>query len=326
VVRISVVICTHTEERWGTLVAAIDSVRRQTLQAEELILVVDHNPGLLERARRELEGVAVTENRAAAGLSGARNSGIALARGEVVAFLDDDAVADPDWLEQLALPYRQPQVIGVGGSIDPDWQPSRPSWFPREFDWVVGCTYQGMPQAAAPVRNLIGANMSFRREAFASAGLFLDTLGRTAQLPEGCEETELSIRINRVHPGSQLIYQPEARVTHLVPAGRATWSYFFRRSFSEGISKAKVARLAGARQGLSSEWAYTLRVLPNGFLDGLRDALKGDLSGLGKSAAIAAGWMVTTAGYLWGALTLRTGSTRQPGTSSLPNNLGKDAL
>jgi glucosyl-dolichyl phosphate glucuronosyltransferase len=323
---ISVVICAHTEERWGALLDAIESVRRQTLPAEEIILVIDHNPGLLERARRELSGVLVTENRAAPGLSEARNSGISLAHGEVIAFLDDDAAAAPDWLEQLSLPYQQLEIMGVGGSIEPLWQTGRPPWFPKEFDWVVGSTYKGMPEVTAPVRNLIGANMSFRRVAFSAAGLFLDGLGRTAQLPQGCEETELSIRINRELPGSQLIYRPAARVTHLVPASRASWKYFLNRSFSEGVSKAKVAWLTGARQGLSSEWTYTFKVLPKGFLEGLRDALKGDLSGLGRAVAILAGFNVTIAGYLWGSLSNRFRPVSQPIRAGLGSDLRRDAL
>ena len=77
------------------------------------------------------------------GISGARNSGIAAARGAIIAFLDDDAIAAPDWLEQLLAGYSSPNVLGVGGAIEPQWQGGRPRWFPPEFDWVVGCTYLG---------------------------------------------------------------------------------------------------------------------------------------------------------------------------------------
>ncbi|HMA47773.1 MAG TPA: glycosyltransferase family 2 protein, partial [Frankiaceae bacterium] len=94
------------------------------------------------------------------GLSGARNTGVRRAGGEVVAFLDDDAVASRAWLARLAAPYRDPRVVGVGGAAVPHFVAGRPVWLPPEFDWVVGCSYRGQPVRPAPVRNFIGANMS----------------------------------------------------------------------------------------------------------------------------------------------------------------------
>src|SRR5690242_12289718 len=105
---VSVVICAYSDARWAALLAAVASVRQQTASPRELILVIDHNPNLLARARQALPEVCVIENRAERGLSGARNTGLGLARADVVAFLDDDAVAAPDWLEQLLAGYADP--------------------------------------------------------------------------------------------------------------------------------------------------------------------------------------------------------------------------
>lgn len=193
--------------------------------------------------------------------------------------------------------------MGAGGAIVPNWIEGRPRWFPSEFHWVVGCTYRGMPTSAAPVRNVIGCNMSFRRELFAQVGGFRHGMGRIGTKPLGCEETELCIRALQAWPDRTVLYEPRARVHHRVPAWRATWAYFIARCYSEGLSKAQVSQLVGANDGLSSEWTYTLQTLPSGVLQGLVDlAYRGDAGGLGRAAAICLGLAVTTVGYLRGRL------------------------
>jgi glycosyltransferase involved in cell wall biosynthesis len=299
--KISVIICAYTEDRWPDLVEAVESVLAQTLSPEEIILVIDHNPTLFERVQSRFPAVIAVQNSEAPGLSGARNSGIAAARGEVLAFLDDDAVAAPDWLEKLAATYHQPGVIAVGGSIEPSWRADRPGWFPDEFNWVVGCTYRGMPRSTTPVRNLIGANMSFRRRVFEDIGGFRNAMGRIGSFPAGCEETELCIRAHQHWPQKLIVYNPEARALHRIPFGRARPRYFVSRCYAEGTSKALVSRLVGAGDGLSSERTYTFKTLPRGISRGVGDALlRGDPTGLMRAAAIFAGLACTSMGYIMG--------------------------
>ena len=296
----SVVICAYTEARWSDLVAAVESVRRQSTPPLEIIVVADHNAELLTRAREELEGIVAVENGEERGLSGARNSGIAAASGSIVAFLDDDAAAAPDWLERLARGYLDPRVLAVGGGVEPHWLAGRPRAFPDEFQWVVGCTYRGMPERTSRVRNVIGANMSFRRDVFAEIGGFRSGIGRVGTRPVGCEETELCIRAQRRWPEGMILFDPSAHVRHAVPEQRAGWQYFTSRCYAEGLSKALVARIAGTVDGLSSERTYTFRTLPRGVARGLSDALHGDVAGLGRAGAIVVGLLVTTTGYLVG--------------------------
>jgi GT2 family glycosyltransferase len=297
---ISVVICAYTEARWDELTAAVQSVAHQTNAARETIVVIDHNDALLARAREAFTDAIVIANGARQGLSGARNTGVAVATGDVVAFLDDDATAERDWLEHLAAPYRDPNVLGVGGEILPAWQVGKPAFFPTEFYWVVGCTYTGLPDEQAEIRNMIGANMSVRRDVLNETGGFSDVIGRVGTRPVGCEETELCIRAKRGRPQGRFIYEPAATVHHLVPKSRSGWHYFVNRCWAEGLSKAVVSRLAGAQDGLSSERAHVLRTLPRGVWQGLVDARHGDRSGLARSAAIVLGLAVTTGGYLFG--------------------------
>jgi glycosyltransferase involved in cell wall biosynthesis len=303
---ISAIVCTYTEVRWNELLTCITALRQQTHPLHEIIIVVDHNPNLYTRTRTHLPDLVVIENTHQYGLSGARNTGIAVAAGDIVAFTDDDAIPAPDWSMRLLAGFTDPSVLGVGGAIRPLWQTECPAWFPEEFEWVVGCTYRGMPQTAAPVRNLIGCNMALRRDVFETAGVFREGMGRIGTIPHSGEETELCIRLHQCWPDSVLLYDPLICVQHRVPANRMTWRYFCWRCWSEGVSKAYLSQLVGARDGLSSEWAYALRVLPEGVMRGIADTVAGrDGAGWQKAGAIGAGMLLTTLGYIVGWIVKR---------------------
>jgi glycosyltransferase involved in cell wall biosynthesis len=297
---ISVVICTYTQERWGDLEAAVASIRDQSLTARETVVVVDHEPQLLERCGRRWPDMKVVDNNGSAGLSSARNSGVAASEGEVVAFLDDDARARADWLQTIAAGYADPSVIGVGGHVAADWEEARPAWFPPEFDWVVGCSYTGLPGEPCSVRNLIGANMSFRREVLDALGGFRPALGRVGARPSGCEETDLCIRALSRYPASVILYDPRARVDHGVPRSRARLRYFVERCRAEGRSKALLAGLVGSGHALSSERSYVRHTLTAGVRRDLGAALRGDRPRMLRAGAIGLGLATTGTGYLAG--------------------------
>lgn len=299
----SVVICAYTEARWGDLCAAVASVRQQTLAPREIIVVIDHNDALRQRASAELPGITVLDNQQQRGLSGARNTGVTAAQGSLIAFLDDDAVAEPDWLALLAGACEDTDVLGCGGLVQPAWHTGKPSWFPEEFTWVVGCSYRGLPTTRSVVRNLIGASMCIRREVFAEVGGFRSEVGRIGKHPVGCEETELCLRALREWPERTFLYEPAARIAHTVPESRAQWRYYCSRCFYEGRSKAMVTQLAGARHGLSSERSYTFSALPRGVARNVAQAISHrDMSGLARAGAIVAGLGITTTGYVTGVL------------------------
>jgi glucosyl-dolichyl phosphate glucuronosyltransferase len=243
---LSVVVCTYSEKRRPLLERGLEALKDQQPPPAAVIVVVDHNPRLLAALRADHPQLTVTPNDRTRGLSGARNCGLALTATPIVAFLDDDAVPQLDWVACLAQAYRADDgqnVLGVGGAIVPYWVRGRPSWFPAEFDWVVGCTYKGARTSPGPVRNMLGANMSFRTEDLRQIGGFREGVGRVGTTPLGCEETEACIRMARRFPGGQIRFEPAARVHHHVPAERATWRYLLRRCWAEGLSKAQVTAL-----------------------------------------------------------------------------------
>ncbi|OUC78462.1 glycosyltransferase family 2 protein, partial [Streptosporangium minutum] len=123
----SIVICVYTEERWEDIQAAVESVENQRRRPYEIILVVDHNPDLHLRLKQRYPGAIVVENTHERGLSGGKNTGAATASGDIVAYLDDDAVAEPGLggadvhqrldLEALAVEVERFQVPGPEGVV-----------------------------------------------------------------------------------------------------------------------------------------------------------------------------------------------------------------
>jgi polysaccharide pyruvyl transferase WcaK-like protein len=294
---VSVVTAAFAMNRWYDLREALASIRAQTVRVLETIVVIDHNPALLDRAQRELEGVVVVPNTRKRGASGARNSGVEASHGQVVAFLDDDAVASATWLEAVLAHFANPHVVGVGGRIVPLWEGSRPRWFPQEFDWAVGTSYRGMPEKAAPVRNVWTCGMAISRPVFEAIGGFRDDFGKvgTRSRPE---DTDLCLRAIIAQPAGTWIYEPAGFVGHRVPLERATVGYFLRRCLHEGSGKAVLAALNGANESMSAERQYARRMLPGGVARGLRDMARGDASGGLRSMAIAAGFCFAAAGFV----------------------------
>lgn len=311
---VSVIICAYTDERWHDIVRGIDSLWDQTHQPRQVVVVIDHNDDLLQRAADEFSAacgpmrIDVVANTMTRGLSGARNTGVTWCDGDIVAFLDDDARAGDDgWIAAMVAAYEDPDVAGVGGGATPNWDGvEQPAWFPAEFGWVIGCSYVGMPTEAEDVRNFIGCNMSFRREVFERIGFFTDGIGRVGKKPVGCEETEYCIRLHQQYPEARTVFDPRLDVFHRVSPDRRAFAYFRSRCWSEGLSKAIVARNVGATDGLESERSYATKVLPLGVLRGIGDGLRGRVSGFQRAAAIVIGLAWTAAGYGRGRLARHT--------------------
>ncbi|MFW6125783.1 MAG: glycosyltransferase family 2 protein, partial [Chloroflexota bacterium] len=202
---ISIVTCCYSPARLNDLFDLLQSVRSQQYASIETVVVVDRNVSLVAPIREYLSaaghaGCTVLLNESGRGVSAARNLGIAHANGEIVAFVDDDAVLMPGWADATASAYESDaSVIGVTGPVLPLWQGEGMSWWPREFYWLFSCTYWDWTEPRE-VRNGYGVNLSFRREAFERCGLFETALGVNDgggpgwQGPGG-EEPDFSVRV-----------------------------------------------------------------------------------------------------------------------------------
>jgi GT2 family glycosyltransferase len=311
---VGVVICTATYEREPVLrrsVAALLGARRAP---EEVIVVVDRNPALARHLAATLPGgVQVRTTQGAGGNSAGRNVGIAAARTDVVAFVDDDGVADAHWLERLMAAFEaQPGLVGAGGQVVPHWEGDA-SWLPEELLWVAGCTYAGHRRDAGPIRNPIGCNMAFRRVALLVVGGFATEFGKNGGAFAICDETELCLRLAERFGEDRIVYVPAAAVVHHVSASRLTARGLVHRALSEGLSKGRLHRRYRDR-ALAAETGYVRRLLLRtvpGLL--LRAVRHGDRAAARGAAAVVVTLAVTAASF---AYALAFATPRPGGTTS----------
>jgi glycosyltransferase involved in cell wall biosynthesis len=300
--KVSVIICTYSLTRFNNLIDAVNSILKQTYKSYEIIVSVDNNKKLFSQLKENLpSNIIFVLNEGVRGLSATRNTGIKYASGDIIAFMDDDAIADTKWLENLITDYSDTSIAAVGGRLSPLWNTQRPWWFPEEIDWVIGCTYKGHPEHKTEVRNLIGCNMSFRKNVIQSIGDFGVILGRVNEVPVGGEETEYCIRINMFLPNQKIIYDPQAIIFHKVTQHRENIKYILMRAYGEGTSIKAIKRKLKIRT-LSTENSYLFYLLFKSLPTYLKKALSFDRSLVNASVAfiLIATILTTGIGYIIG--------------------------
>jgi glycosyltransferase involved in cell wall biosynthesis len=235
-------------------VKAVQSLQVQTLAASHFeIIVVDNGSSddTADQVGYLKKGVAnlryVFEERP--GLSIARNTGVAKAIGQIVAFLDDDAVATPYWLKTLLLAYEEnPTAWVVGGRINLEWEASPPDWIHPDLYGFLGLLDLG--ENTRPVvtkERLGGGNISIRRQILDDLGGFSLVLGRNPHSLLSGEEVELMDRVRR--KGGVCLYSPGALVYHYVTRQRMQKSFFINRSYWQGYTEAVQAALENRKGG-----------------------------------------------------------------------------
>ncbi len=242
----AVVVCAHSMERLPQIRRCVASILAGTRHPTELVLVIDNNPALHTLLLEELGGSAQVLCNLGHGASDARNTALKTTDCDIIAFIDDDAWAEPEWLERLGQAFDDPSVLGAGGRIEPDWEDEARA-LPSELYWVVGATYAGHRVDPGPISRPIGANMAGRREIFLAVDGFPTHLGpRNGNKSSSNEELALFAGIVDHFGNDRVHYVPSAVVHHFAPAHRCNLAYLVRRSAVEGTSKADVRRLHGA--------------------------------------------------------------------------------
>jgi len=239
-VKVSVVVCTYTLDMYEHFREAADSVLAQTHDDVELVVVVDGTPEVYEQVVDDYgdrEDVVIECNDENVGLLESRNRGAAIASGDVVAFIDDDAIADEAWVERLVRAYEEEDAIAAGGKMTPAWVAGKPSFLPEEFYWLIGVTHRGFADGPGEVRNTFGSNISFRADVFAELGGFdVDIGGRKGDKNLQGGETELCARMREAY-GQGVWYDPDAEVAHKVFEYRTEFRWLVDRAFWQGYSK-----------------------------------------------------------------------------------------
>ena len=172
------------------------------------------------------------------GLSHARNRGIASARGDFIAFIDDDAWPDENWLQKLDEGFKDPKVACVGGKVVPFFEGTAgwPDWLhPRLYGFFTVVDYGDGKRLHYP-NYPAGTNMAFRRAIFKQVGLFRHDLGRIGESLLSMEETDLCLRVEGA--GYSIEFLPDAVVHHKVHEERLSREWIRQRSYWQGVSAA----------------------------------------------------------------------------------------
>lgn len=239
---VSVVICTRN--RVHHLLDAIRSVLEQAYPRNSYELIVvdnassDPTPDSVRpfvesgKIRYVVEPIL--------GLAHARNTGWKNARGQYVAFFDDDAIATPGWLGAIEEAFRSfPRVGIVGGRVDPIWKKERPVWLSDEV--AVSLTLLDWSDRPKEILNvdrewLVGSNMAIPRAVLEEVGGFHPWLDRVGSNLLSSGDVFLQKEI--IRRGYACLYYPEMAIRHLVPANRLNQGWFRRRFYWQGISNA----------------------------------------------------------------------------------------
>lgn len=238
---LSIAICTYN--RAALLNRVLDSLTNQTPAGAEFeILIVDN--GSTDKTRYVVDERQLQDRRIRyvvepePGIAHARNRAMAEARGEYLAFIDDDAWAEPDWIKNLLAPFQTvtPRPDCVVGPVSLVWEGNRPDWFPARFETLL-CRYEmgDNPRFLDADGYLLTTNSLFHRETLVKLGGMRTDLGHKRKALIGGEDNDIFNRL--IANGRRVYYQPSARVNHPVPKERQTRRFLLRRLFWDGASQ-----------------------------------------------------------------------------------------
>lgn len=306
---ISIIVTSYTTKQLKDIMELLESIKAQSYPNIETIFVAERSRELYDLVKaqeKNIPNLKVVFNDKKPGISAARNLGIEMSKGEIIAFIDDDAVLTRQWAEETAKAYAgSDSIIGLTGPIVPAWEDPSMAWFPREFYWIFACTYYDWTEPRE-VRNGYGTNISFKREAFDHGGLFPSYLGsergsKAGQQKTTAEETDLSLRIKR-KTGKRIIYDPKVVVNHKVHKFRLSRKYIWKRAYIEGCSKMLIRKTYKGKlkeeKLLKTEYDLLRRIFLRLFPDMLKGFLTSPINAWRRLSVTAIVLLAVATGYL----------------------------
>lgn len=281
--KISIIICSYNRQDY--IINAIDSLYHQTLDKQEYeVLVVDNNSVdntaslckeyILKHPDYNISYHTETKQ----GASFARNTGASLASSPLLAFMDDDAIADSQFLKKIVSFYKEyPDTIGLGGRIIPKYIPEEPNWMSYYVSSLVGnFDYSKKVEAFKPGKYPLESNMVVCKEDFDNIGGFNTTLpGVVGTLRIGGEGKDFFLRLQAL--GKKVYYDPSIKVQHVVEVKKLTREYMYR--VASGIGRGeRVRMLANSRFDYYKKIAEYLFKLGASFILGFIYLIKGTTS------------------------------------------------
>ncbi|MBU0477488.1 glycosyltransferase [bacterium] len=237
---ISVIICTYN--RCACLSDILNSLLDQEYKGnfDYEIIVVDNNSRddtgkVVKEFQKNSNGRLRYVFEGNQGLSYARNSGVKESKGDIVAFIDDDAIAERDWLKNLYNTFDKYKADSVGGKTIPILTEDKPKWLTRTIWANIGLLDYGEEEFIITTKKypILGANMAFSKKTLLEIGVFNIELGRIGEKLFSHEETDIFNKM--LLRGKKIVYQPKAIVRHSVTPDRLKKSYFRRWHFYDGV-------------------------------------------------------------------------------------------
>lgn len=244
--KLSVVICTYNREKYLQII--LDSVKRQSASNSdfEIIVVNNNSKDNSEAVCKQFEAdnadinfkYALETNQ---GLSYARNTGISLSEGTVIAFVDDDAYMHDDYvLNNVTFYDEHSQAVASGGKCELYYEGEEPKWGNKYMNTLFGLYDRGPKTILFKKGYPYGLNMSFKHDLLNEVGVFDPLLGRTGDNMNAGEEKDLFSRIKKV--SNQIFYTPDVIVIHAVPVFRTETAFIEEQARWIGKSKRMIAQ------------------------------------------------------------------------------------
>jgi glycosyltransferase involved in cell wall biosynthesis len=259
-----------TRNRRAALLPLLDRLLPEATAFRAEVVVVDN--GSTDGTVDALRALAATANghvrcvsEAIPGATRARNAGAAAARGDVIVYVDDDAVPRPGWLAHLVDVFADARVGAAGGCVHLRFDQPPPPWWDASLETYLAAYDLGPDAVDLAMRPWYesprGLNMAIRRTALLEVGGFDVRLGPRAERPSVGEESDLCLRL--LARGYGVRYAPGAIVDHLVDPRRLQPEWFFRRAFWTGWSEALIGLTHRPLRKVAGlvRWHYRFRAL-----------------------------------------------------------------